>query len=350
MLDTVSQTAPLVYKFLESLRNDNGCLHQICIELPKKKLLGFETRAYFMRITYEFLSGHSWNEDVKLACAAIELELCSMYFTNRIFDDKGGSEILARPHEQVIAAMITRDLAELALGEACSSLGNQVRDGVVRGFVEMNQKIYIGQFYEVSNNIFSKVGESDLAELYRLYELRNQVNYPFYEWIASIAAALAGIDDDRKSAVVKFGYNFGMMQQIVNDIADFVPPEMNAGTDTKLPEDAYSDIKHGKLTLPTIEALTERPCRGRELLVSVLRGEVVNHEELINITKFMVQSGAIRRAQDAARAHASQALTQLSGLSVDARWPFECMCHIAYSNRYYRELRNFDYTKQGPKE
>lgn len=341
MLDTIGRVAPSVYEYLEPLRDENECLYKICVELPDKKLRGFETRAYFMRAAYEALTDEPWTENVMMACAATELELCSMYFTNRIFDDKGGPDILGQPHEQVVAAMITRDMAQRIIEDACFKLSCQDRGNVVRKFAEMNRQFYIGQFYEVSNNIFAEIKDEDSVELRQLYELRNRVNYPFYEWIASTAAALAGIKDGRKRALVGFGHEFGMLQQIVNDIADFVPPEVNLGTDTKLPEDAYSDIRHGKLTLPVIEALAESPCSGRELLVRTLHGETASPAELIEITKFMIRSGAIKRTQDAVRNYASRARACLSELPADRRWPFEGMCHIAYSNRYYRSLRSY---------
>jgi hypothetical protein len=106
MLETNKEVGRIVLKHLEPLKKENFELYNLCSELLKKKIGTMETREYLMRVSYEICSGKKWGDEIKHACAAMEFELASMYYSNRIFDDKGGEKILSKPNNQFIAAMI----------------------------------------------------------------------------------------------------------------------------------------------------------------------------------------------------------------------------------------------------
>jgi len=93
MLETNKGVGKIVLGYLKPLKKENRELFDICSELLKKKIGTFETREYLMRMCFEICSGSKWTEEIKHACASVELELVSMYYTNRIFDEKrrGGS-------------------------------------------------------------------------------------------------------------------------------------------------------------------------------------------------------------------------------------------------------------------
>jgi hypothetical protein len=144
MLETSNEVGPIVLKYLEPIKKDNQEFYEICKELVLKKIGTFETREYFMRMSYEVCSGKEWTIEVKHACASAELELASMYYTNRIFDEKGGDAILSEPNSQFMAAMINRDLASKALTNACKKVDYQTFRKIKDIFDEINRIFYIG--------------------------------------------------------------------------------------------------------------------------------------------------------------------------------------------------------------
>jgi len=346
MTKTSTEIGDIILSYLEPLKNEDTELYDICTELLLKKIGTFETRAYLMRFSFETCSGKKWTAKVKHACAAVELELASMYYTNRIFDEKGGKKILQKPNLQVIAAMITRDLASQALTYACSKLDYQEFVKIKDIFDEINKILYIGQFFEIEKNLYRDNMNLDWDKMLGLYYKRNYgVNGSYFEKIAIIGGILGGGTKKQINALAEFGKNFGMVQQIINDIGDFVPPEHNLGTEEKLPEDAYSDIKHGKLTLPIIYTLIRGKDEEKKLLIKALKNQAAP-DELLDITKILVNNGAIDYTKKIVLDFVRAAKTPLAIFDQKIKDLFEAMCFVAYTNRYYKELDKLKNSRQ----
>ena len=341
MVETSKEIGGIILSYLEPIEKENKELYKICSELPKKKIGTFESRAYFLRFSFEACSGRKWTEAIKRACAAIELELASMYFTNRIFDDKGGKEILGKPNNQFIAAMITRDLASQALTKACSKVDYKTFVKIKDIFDEINKIFYIGQFLEIGVNLYNPKNELNWDVSTDLYYRRNYaVNNSFFEKLGIIGATLGKGTEKEIEALAGFGKNYGMALQMINDIGDFVPPELNSGTEEKLSEDAYSDIKHKKLTLPIIYTLIKGTNVDRNLVIKSLNGEY-DKDILIEITKILVNNGSIDYTKEKVSEFIRKAKIYLKIFSGKKRDILEQMCFISYSNRYYKALNEF---------
>ncbi|OGN31703.1 MAG: hypothetical protein A3J01_02285 [Candidatus Yanofskybacteria bacterium RIFCSPLOWO2_02_FULL_45_18] len=342
MTETSTQIGDVILKYLEPIKSDDVELYNICAELLLKKIGTFETRAYLMRFSFEACSGKQWTDEIKHACAAIELELASMYYANRIFDEKGGKKILQKPNIQFIAAMITRDLASQALTHGCSKLDYEKFIKINDIFDEINKTFYIGQFFEIEKNVYSDTIELDWDKMLELYYKRNYgVNNSYFEKIAIIGSILGDGTKKQISALSEFAKNYGMAIQIINDIGDFVPPEHNLGTEEKLSEDAYSDIRHGKFTLPIIYTLIKGKDEERKLLIRALKNQATT-DELLDITKIVVNNGAIDYTKKIVSDFVKKAKSHLSFFSDQKiKDLFDEMCFISYSNRYYKELNKF---------
>lgn len=346
MTETSAQIGDVILKYIEPLKNYDIELYDICAELLLKKIGTFETRAYLMRFSFESCSGKKWTDEIKHACAAAELELASMYYANRIFDEKGGKKILQKPNIQFIAAMITRDLASQALTRACSKLDYQEFTNIKDVFDEINKIFYIGQFFEIDKNLYSDNTELDRDKMLELYYKRNYgVNNSYFEKIAIIGSILGGGTKKQVNALSEFGKNYGMALQMINDIGDFVPPEHNLGTEEKLPEDAYSDIKHGKLTLPVIYTLAKGKDEEKKLLIKALKNQAMP-SELLDITKILVNNGAINYSRKIVLDFVKKAKSYLSIFDQNSKDLFDEMCFVAYTNRYYKELDKLKNNRQ----
>ena len=342
MLETSKAIGSIILEYLKPLKNENQELYETCLELLIKKIGTFETRAYFLRFSYEICSGKKWTKEIMHACAAIEMELASMYYTNRIFDDKGGQAILSQPKNQFMAAMITRDLASQALTRACSKVDYKIFVKIKNIFDEISKIFYIGQFFEVSHNIYSRSIKLDFEYLLNFYYKRNYgVNNSFFEKIGIIGAILGNGTKIQIEALANFGKDYGMMLQIINDIGDFVPPQYNLGTEEKLPEDAYSDIKHRKLTLPIIYSLTHGDKKDNQIIVEALMNHGLEKNKLIEITKILVRNGSIDYCKKTALNFIIKGKKYLRIFSKEKRMPLSAMEVIAWTNRYYKALSKF---------
>ena len=343
MTETSKQIGPIILEYLKPLKKENSELYEICSELLKKKIGAFDTRTYLMRVSFEICSGRKWTESIKHACAGVELELASMYYTNRVFDEKGGKKILSQPNNQFIAAMVTRDLASQALTKACSKCSYQTFVKIKGIFDEINKIFYMGQFLEVSWNLYTnkkiKFEWNNLLELY--YRRNYAVNNSYFEKIALMGAILGGGTKKQTDALASFGKHYGMMLEIVNDMGDFVPPKYNKGTAEKLPQDAYSDIKHGKLTLPTIYCLFNGGKNEKKLVIEALTNKNIEQKKLIGITKMLVNNGSMGFCKKTAKDYAKKAKHSLKIFDASKRAPLSEMCIMGRTNRYYKALEKF---------
>lgn len=342
MLETSNVVGPIVLKYLEPLKKENHDFYGICKELVEKKIGTFETREYFMRMAYEVCSDKKWTLEIKHACAAMELELAHMYYCNRIFDEKGGDAILSQPNSQFMAGIINHDLASQALTKACAKVDYKTFRRIKDIFDEINKIFHIGQYIEVYEHIYSKDTEINFNKLMEVYYKRDDyVNNSFFEKIGIIGGILGKGTAKQIEALAKFGRNYGMMMQIINDIGDFVPPEYNLGTEEKLPQDAYSDIRHGKLTIPIIYCLTHGSANEIKLVKEALTNKNIELKKIVEVTKALVNNGSIDFAKQTAHEYASKAKKYLKIFSAKDQDLIGGMCFMAYSNRYYKDLQKF---------
>jgi octaprenyl-diphosphate synthase len=340
-LETSTMVAGFIRPYLATLAPTDRDFFNVCSEIPEEKSKGSETRAYFARMVYENLSGKPWNDQIGHLIAAFELELSSMYYLNRVLDEKGGV-VLNEPGKQLLAAHTTHALGSIAFGDAFETATFEDYLKAKQKFDEIHLAFSQGEFIDVYKNIFNPNQPKSFDEMLKTNKLRTSlINAVFYEKIAEITSILAK-DGTREQtdALVRFGYNFGMAQQIINDIADFVPPADAGKTDEKVPEDAYSDIKHGKLTLPIIYALENGSDREKQAIRKSLQ-DLSSPDELIEITRVLIQNGSITFAQKEARKYISEAKREMNCFSKEQKDPFESMCFVAYNNRYYKALREY---------
>jgi len=200
--------------------------------------------------------------------------------------------------------------------------------------------IWLAQYYEIKVNIYNKKTNLNLSKMIDLYYKRNYgVNNSFFEKIAMIGAILGRGTEKQIKALSKFGKDYGMMLQIINDIGDFVPPRLNAGTEEKLSDDTYSDIKHGKLTLPIIYSLTHGSKKENKIIIEALTTSNINEDKLIKVTKLLLKNGSIDFSKKTALDFITNGKKHLRIFSKGKRTPLSTMEVIAWTNRYYKALK-----------
>ena len=93
----------------------------------------------------------------------------------------------------------------------------------------------------------------DLKEYTKFYLRRIYLtNVGLFVLLAELICALLGYDGKEKKKLLRFAAELALLQQLVNDVCDFLPASYGKGTSAKLPEDAFSDLRGGNITLPLI--------------------------------------------------------------------------------------------------
>lgn len=164
-------------------------------------------------------------------------------------------------------------------------------------------------------------------------------NASLYVGVVEILETLFGFPAE---CLRTFAMRFGMMKQIVNDIADLVPSFANIGTRTRLPQDAFSDLKHHNITLPLMLMLLKNP-KGE--MASWLEANTAwTFETEGAIAQELVESLVVYRAMSLSRRVRDLAINHLDA-SNPAFTLLEDMCHVADVNKFYRYFDKMKYSK-----
>ncbi|MEK6952420.1 MAG: polyprenyl synthetase family protein [Nanoarchaeota archaeon] len=341
MEETYNIVRPIVEESLNSFKEYSTELYNILsmVTLGRKN----NVRTYFLRSAYEAISDKDWKWIAPIG-AAIEFHLASTYYTNLVFDEKGGKRTRQEDKPLIIASCITRSLANKCLYSLKDKISLDKLLDISYLFSNVDTDFYSGQYLDIITNIFDNfafnIPREDSFELYK--KRTKGINAFFYEKIGRIASKLAGANADQENALAEFGKNFGIAQQIMDDVDDFVPERDGQSTVTKIPADAHSDFKHGKLTLPIINCLYHAKKEDREEVVDFLkRRNELKENEFVELTGILLKTGSIDYAKREAKEHAKKAKNALKIFSKDKRKWLSDMCVVFDSNRYYRTLENY---------
>ena len=335
---------PIIYESIEPLKKTSKSLYDIVSELPIKRIEEpSKTRAFVLREAYNLTNGEEW-EKIAPVCAAVEMELCSMYYENRIYDDKGHiTEDKNKINNQIMAARITRDLSTRIIEDLKGKIPDKKLEQILHLMNESDLIFESGEYLDVFENVYPEMKDASFEDMIKCCNKRlYMINASYYEKIAIIGAILGNGTKEQIKALAEFGKNYGMLLQITNDIADFTPAKHGLGTSEKIPEDAYSDIKHGKLTYPIIYALHYGTGEERARLVEIIKqGKKVDETELIELTKILVNNGSIDFARKSARKHYNKAKQPLKIFDKEKRKYLSAMSIMGISNRYYKILNQY---------
>ncbi|WP_096188627.1 heptaprenyl diphosphate synthase component II [Evansella halocellulosilytica] len=105
----------------------------------------------------------------------------------------------------------------------------------------------------------------------------------------------------------KYGYYVGMAFQITDDILDFV------GTEKELGKPAGSDLTQGNVTLPALYAMSHDIVLKKKI-ITLLRGDRVEREEMEEIIQGIKQSGAVEYSKNIADKYLAKSKKSLEHL------------------------------------
>lgn len=293
------------------------------------------------------------------------------YYENQILDGKGGLFInnayqMERVHNNVIAGHFVKDFLYQYVEDAIFPDDDAGYRSTMRQLRRIFQWVDLGQAFQdkwgtfkaLKSNKRYLINISKEAEAYIRYEIIDQYwdvikkqglqgdmrifteNYlqrisitsgALFALMAELVMDLLGYHGRERDRIFQFGIHLGMTGQIVNDISDLLPANYQQSTVSKIPEDAFADVRNNNVTLPLIFHFNARINDGIEHLEWLRRerpGELV---KLLQDPVYAARQIAVAMAEQANElipgdSETAVLLRDLNSITDNNRY-FECLEH-----------------------
>ena len=221
-----------------------------------------------------------------------------------IHDDLMDGSPLRRGHETLHTVWPARAAVlagDYLLGQATALIADLEHPRIYKGFAAILCTMCAG---EIRQTLVTRGRYRCREEYYRSSEAKTA---SLFAATTEMAGLLAGAGEHEVAALRRFGREFGLAFQIVDDVLDLT------GDEAQLGKPAGSDLRQGLITLPILCYL-ER-AEGDTSVNAVLSGQR-DEEHVRAAIEAVCSSGAIEAALEEAQGHARQsqeALTTLPG-------------------------------------
>jgi len=170
---------------------------------------------------------------------------------------------------------------------------------ILRLLSDTTLRMIEGEILEIERNGKLEVTEDEHVDLVR------RKTADLFAACTRIGAMLAGVGEEKESALASYGLNLGICFQMVDDLLDFTAEEKTLG------KPVANDLREGKLTLPMIFLLRKAGLAATEKVRTVLqdRGfDRVSREEIVRLAR---DHGALDEARLLAEHYAEAARRDL---------------------------------------
>jgi heptaprenyl diphosphate synthase len=235
----------------------------------------------------------------RAARPAVALEL--LHAASLVHDDLV-DHTLRRRGRTTVHARWDNDVA-LMLGDyffatSAAELAGEPDQRIIKFYADAAQTVVEGELHPVTQ---LEPLETALAQ-YR-YKIGCKTA-ALFEAACKAGIAVAGGGPERVEDLGRFGYDFGLAFQIVDDVLDFT------GDEALLGKPAGNDLREGTLTLPLIYAVAQ----GNNLLLrEIARTARPDSAHVPQIVEAVVAAGGTARAIDEAQATLTRAIGHLAG-------------------------------------
>jgi len=344
--------------YFDFLRETSGILHPILLRIVEtaagaapelwapmmliaRRRLGQPLqKPALVRLSYEICGGKDWKQ-ILPAAAAFELLNISSYHANASFDNKCGVLTKSDKDSQVIAAMLSRELASRAIQHLRGNFTTEILRDVDKAISLSNYNIYLAQHFDLNLLTTDRLSHYEKEDTFvEAYRRRCYLGSGFINGqCAFVGALLAGADARFADALRQFGEHFGTGLQVINDLADFVSPHIDPYVAGKCYQDSMSDLKNGRLTLPLYHLLKFSHQEAAEFVNNVIRNRRFDDTTLSRIVDLLLHEGSVTYTRRFALESATAAKSCLSLFpDTESRQHLMTMATILETNKYLAAL------------
>jgi octaprenyl-diphosphate synthase len=159
---------------------------------------------------------------------------------------------------------------------------------VVRLLCDVTLRMIEGELYQLTKN-----GVVDISEEEHFEIIRRKTAYLF-AGCAQIGAMLGESNEEKELALREYGFNMGVMFQLVDDLLDFT------GDVDAIGKPVGGDLREGKITLPIIHLLRHGGEEANTLIRRVVQDRDISSEQWSRIRALLNQYGSIEYAYERA--------------------------------------------------
>ncbi|NOR45622.1 MAG: hypothetical protein GQ534_08570 [Candidatus Delongbacteria bacterium] len=340
MRETSERVFHLILKYLDRIKDVNSDLYEILMFLVNKRNHRPLLKPFLLRYSYEICGGKNWEQEIIPFCAVFELLNISSYQANSSFDNKLSIFTHDDKNSQFLASVITRELCLEILSESKDKHKNNVitvRDSLSKS----NKFMYIAQHYDLNLLKISNLNKYLNDEPLYMKDYFNRCYYGtgiFNGQCTFIGGLLAGANNEQLEAIKNFGESYGIGLQIINDLADFVPPGTGEITE-KVYKDQFSDLKNGKLTLGMYQILKIKKKETDWIFERIRNSDQFSNKDMVEISNIVVKENISDLVKSHSTDYANRAKEYLSIFpNSEAKYLLNLATSICNENKYLKCL------------
>jgi octaprenyl-diphosphate synthase len=159
---------------------------------------------------------------------------------------------------------------------------------VVRLLCDVTLRMIEGELYQLTKNGVVDISEDEHFEI-----IRRKTAYLF-GGCAQIGGMLGEVGEAKETALREYGFNIGVLFQLVDDLLDFT------GEAEALGKPIGGDLREGKITLPIIHLLKNGSSEADALIRRVVRERHITAEEWAQLRAWLAEQRSIEYAYDRA--------------------------------------------------
>jgi octaprenyl-diphosphate synthase len=155
---------------------------------------------------------------------------------------------------------------------------------VVRLLCDVTLRMIEGELYQLTKNGVVEISEDEHFDI-----IRRKTAYLF-GGCAQIGGMLGNVDEERELALREYGFNLGIMFQLVDDLLDFTGEALALG------KPIGGDLREGKITLPIIHLLQHGGQEASTLIRDVVKDRHVSADDWARIGTLLHEQRSIEYA------------------------------------------------------
>ncbi len=156
-----------------------------------------------------------------------------------------------------------------------------------------------GELLQIAFATSSHINEADY------FDLISKKTASLFSASCQLGVLSVNKDDEALTRMERFGWNYGIAFQIMDDLLDYL------GDESKLGKPTGNDLREGKVTLPLIRALANAGDGEKRKIIEMLERGVETDDQIDYIINFAKVQGGVEYSKELVKDYTTKALNYL---------------------------------------